>query len=199
MREEMVLTEQDLQTRFFEERDLITYSLYQVGDRVVRCATCRAVVKSEYVSDACPLCGHSPFLPTRVENVPAVQPTGHTTVSPEQSFSDFLILLLISSFLSLAPFLFPEASEFLYEAAFYIGDGVTIAIAWLISILSVLILYFSQKSRQIWQTSSWGYLLPFFPIVAPYISLLAIYAFVAVMAAIIAVGCIAIIIGIINN
>lgn len=66
MNHELVITEGDLRTRFNNERDMVTLSPYRVGDRVVRCSSCRTIVKSEFVSGGCPICGHSPFLPAPV-------------------------------------------------------------------------------------------------------------------------------------
>ena len=66
MNHELVITEGDLRTRFNNERDMVTLSPYRVGDRVVRCSSCRTIVKSEFVFGGCPICGHSPFLPAPV-------------------------------------------------------------------------------------------------------------------------------------
>lgn len=71
MRFESTITEDDLKTRFAGMRDVVTLSPYRIGDRIVRCGRCRAIIKTEFITGkTCPLCA-APFLPAPVERTQA--------------------------------------------------------------------------------------------------------------------------------
>lgn len=165
MREEMIITEADLASRFQGERDLITYSLYRVGDRVVRCSGCRAVIKSEYVSDnRCPLCGCTPFLPAPVN--PTQQGVIHS--GNIRSLTAFLWSLLISAIAAYIPFAFSGENDFLYKASFGMGLVPMLIFIGGTSLISAITLYFSRSMRSLWQKSEWGGFLALMPMSAPY-------------------------------
>ncbi len=194
MREEMIITEADLASRFQGERDLITYSPYRIGDRVVRCSGCRAVIKSEYVSNnRCPLCGRTPFLPA------PVNPTQQGVISSGniRSLTTFLWLLVLSIIAVYIPFVFPGAIGFLYEASFEIGLGPMLISIGIISLIAAIILYFNRRTRWLWQNSGWGGFLVFVPVSAPYSLLAALWLVVFALAIAAVIACIALVIGII--
>jgi hypothetical protein len=162
MRNEMVITEADLNSRFQGERDLITYAPYRVGDRVVRCGACRAVIKSEFVTrNTCPLCGRTPFSPTPV--VPPPEGTGNT--GRVAGFAWWLLLAVAAAYI---PFAFPKAAAFLFEAAFGIGPAHTLLCVGVIALVAAAVVFFHKGCRRLWQTSRSGALLVFVPVTAPY-------------------------------
>lgn len=194
MCEEMIITEADLASRFQGERDLITYSPYHVGDRVVRCSGCRAVIKSEYVSNnRCPLCGRTPFLPA------PVTPTQQGVINSGniRSLTTFLWLLILSVIAAYIPFAFPGATGFLCEASFEIGLGPTLISIGAISLIAAIILYFNRSTRRLWQNCGWGGFLVLVPVSAPYFVLTALWLVVLALAIAAVIACIALVIGII--
>ena len=192
MNYELVITEGDLRTRFNNERDMVTLSPYRVGDRVVRCSSCRTIVKSEFVSGGCPICGHSPFLPAPV-NTMVVE----TSATEKRSLTAFFWLLLLSAAFSLLPFVFPSMAEFLYEATFGIGLCYSMLGVGVVSVATALITYNNGKGRRMWQNTDGGVLLLLIPIGTPYLLLAAIWAVIFVISIIIAIACIAFVFGII--
>lgn len=192
MNHELVITESDLRTRFNNERDMVTLSPYRVGDRVVRCSSCRMIVKSEFVSGGCPICGHSPFLPapvnTRVVGTSAIE---------TRTFTAFLWLLLLSAAFSLLPFAFPSMAEFLYEATFGINLCYSMLGVGVVSVVAALITYNNSKGRRMWQNTGGGALLLLIPLGTPYLLIAAIWAVIFVISIIIAIACIVFAFGII--
>ena len=111
MRYEMTITQADLENHFRGERDLVSYSPYQVGDKVVRCGSCHAVVKTNFITNnCCPLCG-ARFVPAPVRSA-REQPV------EAGSLKTFFWLLIGSAGFAMFPLLFPTAFFFLQEAAF---------------------------------------------------------------------------------
>lgn len=203
MQEELIITEADLASRFRGERDLITYAPYRVGDRVVRCGSCRAVIKSEFVTDRCPLCSSTPFRPAPV-NFPASamasSPARNViTAEPGRSLSTFLWLLLLSVAVAYIPFAFPEAADFLYNAAFGMAWGPMLISVGAISLLAAVILFFHEDTRSLWQNSDFGGWLLLGPIAAPYCVLAAVWAVVIAISLAIGLACIGLVIGIIAS
>lgn len=194
MRGELIITQADLESRFQGERDLITYSPYRVGDRVVRCSGCRAVIKSEYITNnCCPLCGCTPFLPAPVS--PA-QP-GTITSGNIRSLTAFLWLLILSAAAAYLPFAFPGASTFLYEASFGMDLGLLLISVGAVSLTAALLLYFNEDARRLWQRSSRGALLVLGPVTAPYFVLAVLWVVALAIALAVAAACFGLIIGII--
>lgn len=194
MRGEMIITEADLASRFQGERDLVTYSPYRVGDRVVRCSGCRAVIKSEYISNNhCPLCGRTPFLPAPVNTAQ----TNVITSGNIRTLTTFLWMLLLSVLAAFIPFAFPSATSFLYEASFGIGLGPLLISIGVISLVAATILYFNRSTRRLWQSSGWGGFLVLVPVSVPYLVLAALWLVVFVLAIVAVIACIALVIGII--
>ncbi len=189
MREEMIITEADLKSRFQGERDLVTYELYRVGDRVVRCGACRAVIKSEFVTDnRCPLCGSTPFLPSPVN---ISQPNINNRVSTN-SLKAFLWFLLLSAVAAYLPFAFPEALDFLYEATLSVGLEATLIYIGVISFVTAIILYNNKTCRRLWQTSDAGGFLVLAPFSAPYLLLAGLWLIMFALALIVLVAIFAI-------
>ena len=185
MQGETIITEQDLQTRFQGERDLVTCAPYRVGDKIVRCGSCRAIVKSEFVtSNYCPLCGHSPFSP-------GVVSTSHASTILERrsrKLKPFLLLLILSAAMSLIPFAFPEVAGFLCEAAFGIGIWGGMVCAGIIGVVVAIILYNNRTVRRWWQTSAPGVCLIVIPSVSPYAVLAATWAVMVVVSIFVAIA-----------
>lgn len=171
MRGELVITESILRDRFQGERDLVTYELYRVGDHIVRCGNCHAVVKTEFVVSGCPLCGSSPFNPSPVLQAPAVVPVQSTW----RSQTSFMWLLILSSMLALLPFAFPGAADFLYKATFEMDTGLGLLLIGCISFVAAMIVYYNQRSRAAWQRSEYGGFLLLVPVTAPYLALAVIW------------------------
>lgn len=203
---EMVITEHDLRTRFEGERDLVTYDLYRVGDRVVRCRDCRAVIKTAFINGACPLCGHTPFQPSPVDassysfhapsEVPRVVPgTGFRSHQTDKT----LWLLLLSVAAALIPFCFPDAAAFIMRASFGMELGTCILCAVILSGVCAVVLYFCRRNSSSWPNSRAGDLLLLLPSAVPYGLLAAVWAVIAVIAIVVVIGCIAIVIGIISS
>lgn len=192
MNHELVITDSDLRTRFNNERDMVTLSPYRVGNRVVRCSSCRTIVKSEFVSGGCPICGHSPFLPAPVNTR-----TNGSSAIETRSLTTFLWLLLLSAMAALIPFAFPAMSDFIYEATFGIGFYYSMICVGAVSLIAALITYNNQKGRRMWQNADGGGLLLFIPVGTPYLILGAIWIAIFVISIIIAIACIAFVIGII--
>lgn len=192
MNHELVITENELRTRFHNERDMVTLSPYRVGDRVVRCSSCRTIVKSEFISGGCPICGHSPFLPASVDTRSVV-----TTGDGSRSLTAFLWLLLLSATAALLPYAFPDMTEFIYEATFEIGFYNSMVCVIVVSVIAAVITYNNRKGRRMWLDSDGGALLLLIPVGAPYLVLAVIWAVVFIISIIIAIACIAFVIGII--
>lgn len=189
---EQIITESDLRTRFNNERDMVTLSPYRVGDRVVRCSSCRTIVKSEFISGGCPICGHSPFLPAPV----STRAVG-TSAIETRSLTPLLWLLLLSAAVSLLPFAFPSMAEFLYEATFGIGFCYSMLCVGAVGVVAALITYNNSNGRRMWRNADGGFLLLLIPAGTPYLLLAAIWAVIFVLSIIIAIACIAFVFGII--
>jgi len=194
MHGELIITKAYLESRFQGERDLITYSPYRVGDRVVRCGACRAVIKSEYISNnRCPLCGRTPFLPAPVNPIQQ----GTITSGNIRSLTTFLWLLIFSAIATYLPFAFPGVSGFLYEASFGMDLRPLLISIGAISLTAAIILYFNRNTRRLWQSSGWGALLVLGPVSAPYLVLAVLWVLVFTIALAVAIACLALVIGII--
>ena len=150
------------------------------------------IVKSEFVSGGCPICGHSPFLPapvnTRVVGTSAIE---------TRTFTAFLWLLLLSAAFSLLPFAFPSMAEFLYEATFGINLCYSMLGVGVVSVVAALITYNNSKGRRMWQNTGGGALLLLIPLGTPYLLIAAIWAVIFVISIIIAIACIVFAFGII--
>ena len=187
MRGELVITADELRTRFQGERDLVTYSPYQIGDRVVRCSCCRSVIKTEFVlAGVCPLCGQRPFVPAPVINEDRHHMDEAHYAVHYRSLTCYLVLLILSAGLSLAPLYFPNLYELFYEATFNIGLQNCRIAAGIISSLAAVILYCSDQCRLIWRRSRFGWALLLIPMAVPYITVLAIWAVIFIVSFIIA-------------
>lgn len=184
MNHELIITENDLRTRFNNERDMVTLSPYRVGDRVVRCSSCRAIVKSEFVSGRCPICGHSPFLSAPVETRETVFSAPET-----RSLTTFLWLLLLSAAVSLVPFAFPSMAEFIHEATFEVGFPYSLVYVGTASIIAAIAIYNNHETRRVWQHAGRGGLLLLIPAGAPYLILGAVWAAIFVLAVIVTIAC----------
>lgn len=158
MNHKMVISESDLITRFNNERDVVTLSPYHV----VRCSSCRTIVKSEFVSDRCPVCGHSPFLPA-----PINASRNRSPVIETRSLITFLWLLLLSAAAALIPFAFPDTTEFIYKATFEVGFYYSIICVGAVSAIAALIIYNNRKGRKMWQNANGGGFLLLIPAGAP--------------------------------
>lgn len=194
MRGEMIITETDLVSRFRGERDLITYAPYQVGDRVVRCSHCKAVVKSEFVNHCCPLCSCTPFTPAPVDPAQQRIIPSHTV----RSLTTFFWILLLSVVATYIPFAFPGAVVFLDEASLGIGLSTLLISIGVISLITATVLYFNKSTRRFWQDSGWGCFLALAPVSAPYLVLASLWAVAFALAIAAAIACIALIILIIS-
>ena len=184
MRNEMTITRVDLENRFSGERDLVSYSPYQVGDRIVRCGSCHAVVKINFITNnCCPLCSHSPFIPIPVQPVQE-QPM------EVGSLRTFFWLLIGSAGFSALPLLFPAAFFFLQEAAFGVPAPYLFAFFCVSSLIAAFLLYADQDNRRIWQNGEGG-LFILIPAAAPYLVLAAVWCVLFIFAIAAAlIGCI---------
>lgn len=201
MRGELVITERELQTRFRGERDLVTLAPYQVGDRVVRCGHCHAVVKTQFVTaGGCPLCGHAPFTSSPVIN----EPSAYVAPSRAQrSIRGFFGWLILSAVSSLVPFIFPGVRSIITEAMFGLSIGWIIALFCTLSLISLLILMCNDTFTEIWQNSGPGRLLAFIPGAVPYAALCSLWLVIIVVKIILVILliglCIAAVIGLIGG
>lgn len=201
MRGELVITERELQTRFRGERDLVTLAPYQVGDRVIRCGNCHAVVKTQFVTaGGCPLCGHAPFTPSPVINEPSAYVAPSRTQRGIRGFFGWLILSAASSLL---PFIFPGMRSAISDAMFGLSVGWIIAIFCALSLISLLVLMCNDTITEIWQNSEAGRLLAFIPGAVPYAALCSLWLVIIVVKIILAILliglCIAAVIGLIGG
>lgn len=193
MRGEMIITEADYASRFQGERDLITCSPYCVGDRIVRCGTCRAIIKSEFVTEAgCPLCGSTPFVPATVIPPQRAVPSGYA-----RSLRSFLWLLLLSAALAYLPFVLPGAERSLKVLFLGMESWGRQVYVGLVGLAAAGVLYFRRDARRMWQRSKWGGLLALGPMLAPYILLGAVWIAVYALALAAGIACIALAIGLI--
>ena len=214
MRYEMIITDRDLKTRFKGERDLVTYAPYHIGDRVVRCRNSLSVIKTEFIDAQCPLCGHAPFTPAPIQTeqfvirqsksggmalTPAMSPVrgtvrhnGNAEHREQRSLPCFLLLLILSAVVALVPFavafFIPEAGEFIYEATCEIGLGYAAAIAGVISLITVLLIYSNDNNRRKWCDAEGGGALVLLPVSTPYMVLAAIWIVISLLATLLVIA-----------
>lgn len=170
---ETVLTPHDLQTQFRDERDEVTYAPYRVGDRVVRCSHCRAVIKTEFVTDnCCPLCGARPF-----RTAPVILPPVSCHVRPrhDRSLLLFFVLLVLSVALTFLPFCFPGVLPFFQKAVFVHQPQPCLTFFAAASIASALVLFCSGYCRRMWRSSPDGWQLVLVPTLVPYLLVAALW------------------------
>ncbi len=202
-----VLTERELQTRFLGERDAVTLDPYRVGDRVVRCASCKRVVKAEFAANGCPLCGTTPFVPAPVERtpgravparaaapartVPARQaraaPAAHIAPRRSRPMALFLWLLLLSAAAAALPYAIPDAAAFLVAATFETDSETSLYAILTASIIAAIITYNCRGARQHWRCADSGPWLLLIPICTPYLILAGIWAVLFVLKLLLAV------------
>ena len=182
MRYEMTITQADLENHFRGERDLVSYSPYQVGDKVVRCGSCHAVVKTNFITNnCCPLCG-ARFVPAPVRSA-REQPV------EAGSLKTFFWLLIGSAGFAMFPLLFPTAFFFLQEAAFGVSASYLFAFFCASSLIAAF-LYADQDNQRIWRNGGGG-LLILIPAAAPYLILTAVWCVLLIFAVAAAlIGCI---------
>ena len=181
MDHEMVITQKDLDTRFQGERDLVTYAPYQIGDRVVRCSACHCVVKTEFITNQCPLCGHAPFVP-----VPVVAPEDDAPVrNQRRDRSDFFWMLMVSAGLSLVPYFIFEGSSFMQEVTFGAAPDQVLLYGSLTALIVALIVYCSAGKSWEKREGS-GFVL--LPAISPYLLLAGIWALIALSAVLLTIG-----------
>ena len=191
---ELVITEEIMAERFEGERDLVTYAPYRVGDRVVRCGACRAVIKSEFISSGCPLCGRTPFPSAPVD------PNRQSVItSSTRSLKTFFWLLFFSVLAAYIPFAFPKAADFIYMVAFDIAPNAILTCIGIISLIAALVLYYSETCRYLWKWSSCGSLFVFVPFSAPYLVLAIIWLAMIAIGVSIFLGLIALWVGLISS
>lgn len=183
MRYEMTITQADLENHFRGERDLVSYSPYQVGDKVVRCGSCHAVVKTNFITNnCCPLCG-ARFVPASVQSA-REQPV------EVGSLKTFFWLLIGSAGFAMFPLLFPTAFFFLQEAAFGVSASYLFAFFCASSLIAAFLLYADQDNQRIWRNGGGG-LLILIPAAAPYLILTAVWCVLLIFAVAAAlIGCI---------
>ena len=183
MRYEMTITQADLENHFRGERDLVSYSPYQVGDKVVRCGSCHAVVKTNFITNnCCPLCG-ARFVPAPVRSA-REQPV------EAGSLKTFFCLLIGSAAFAMFPLLFPTAFFFLQEAAFGVSASYLFAFFCASSLIAAFLLYADQDNQRIWRNGGGG-LLILIPAAAPYLILTAVWCVLLIFAVAAAlIGCI---------
>ena len=183
MRYEMTITQADLENHFRGERDLVSYSPYQVGDKVVRCGSCHAVVKTNFITNnCCPLCG-ARFVPAPVRSA-REQPV------EAGSLKTFFWLLIGSAGFAMFPLLFPTAFFFLQEAAFGVSASYLFAFFCASSLIAAFLLYADQDNQRIWRNGGGG-LLILIPAAAPYLILTAVLCVLLIFAVAAAlIGCI---------
>jgi hypothetical protein len=172
MNHEQVITEADLRTRFRNERDVVTLSPYHVGDRVVRCSSCRTIIKSEFVSDGCPICGHAPFIPAPVD----IKFTEENQRSP----SSFFWRLLLSAAAAWLPFAFSNLSELIGKATSRFGIHNSMLYVGVVGLIAALITYCNRQGRRTWMNGGGDSLL-LIPVLAPYLLLAAIWGMIHVI------------------
>ena len=183
MRYEMTITQADLENHFRGERDLVSYSPYQVGDKVVRCGSCHAVVNTNFITNkCCPLCG-ARFVPASVQSA-REQPV------EVGSLKTFFWLLIGSAGFAMFPLLFPTAFFFLQEAAFGVSASYLFAFFCASSLIAAFLLYADQDNQRIWRNGGGG-LLILIPAAAPYLILTAVWCVLLIFAVAAAlIGCI---------
>lgn len=177
MRGEYILTAEDLRTRFQGERDLITYSPYRVGDRVVRCGSCGRVIKAEFVAgNTCPLCSASfraiPVIPRQAAPVRAAR---------TRSLKTYLWLLILFAVLSFLPYASPEACYDLQELGFGASLEAMLIYNGTAAGIAALLLYRNQTCRTAWRSKPAGWLLALLPGFAPVGLLLAARPLIAIL------------------
>lgn len=192
MNGEMIITESDFASHFQGERDLITYSPYRVGDRVVRCQSCRAIIKSEFVTEnRCPLCSAA-FIPA-----PVIPPRQAVVSNNARSLSTFLWLLLLSAALAFLPFVLPGAEGSLRAMFFGKESWGRLVYVGLIGFGAAGILYVNTDARKLWKRSEWGSVLVLGPMLAPYILLGVVWIAAYALAVAVGLACVALVLGLI--
>ena len=219
MKYEIEITPSDLASQFAGEYDVITHQPYRIGDHLVRCRQCRAVIKTDYIDGECPLCGASPFVGMqfrpnetrqnenrRVERShPASQIASQCTITPRQRFcynrNETLLTLLvnISAILSPFPLWIDEVGRFIHDAMFGMDFLTTYVIFGTISFIVSIIIEWRNDTAELWKHSKWGLLLIFIPALCPYLLLAGIWLMIgglSIVLAIVALAlCVAVIIG----
>lgn len=207
MNNELIISQANYSSLFAGERDVVTHQPYRIGDRVVRCQRCRAIIKTEFVDTCCPLCGASPFVATQFNNTTSRPANYHSSiVSPSRNYrtnrsrSTLGTLLILSVATSTLPFHIESILPFLSEAMFEMDLASALIAVVIVSIITALVVGFSSDTVNYWKHKRSGFLVALAPAFSPYLilALLWLGAFaISVAIAIAAVAlCIAIIVGI---
>ena len=207
MNNELIISQANYASLFAGERDVITHQPYHIGDRVVRCQRCRAVIKTEFVDTGCPLCGASPFIPAQFNNIASRTTCGHSSVvAPSRHYrtnrskSSLITLLILAVSASTIPFQIDGALPFLSEAMFDMELSSAFIAVVIVSALTALVIACRSDTVNYWKHKRSGFLIGLLPIISPYlvVALLWLGAFaIGVVIAIAAVAlCIALIAGI---
>ena len=221
MLNEIIITPAELSSRFAGEYDVITHQPYRVGDHIVRCQRCSAVIKTDYIDGSCPLCGTSPFIPMQFSesnsilsgsqnrnrlSTQTLNESHNSIVLPRRRFRNdrnmklFSWLIFLSALVSPMPLLIEEVALFICEAMFGVDFQAAYAILSLIAIIAAVFIRFRNETADLWKRSKWGPALILIPAFSPYILLTAIWLFIAgvsiALALLAVVLCVGIMIGI---
>lgn len=207
MTNELIISQANYSSLFAGERDVITHQPYRIGDRVVRCQRCRAIIKTEFVDTGCPLCGTSPFISTQFSNNVSRASYGHSSVvSPSRNYrtnrsrSTLFTLLFLSVAASTIPFQIESILPFLSEAMFDMDLSSAFIAVVVVSFITALVVGCRSDTVNYWKHKKAGFLVALVPAFSPYLilALLWLGAFaigVAIAIAVVAL-CIGIIVGI---
>lgn len=190
---EYTITQQTYETNFRGEHDALTHQAYAVGDVVVRCGSCRRVIKAEFVDGCCPLCGSAPFTsaPVIVQRVSIRTPT-----YPHRSENLFYWLVSLSTVFSIIPLFFEGASQFLSECMFGLCWDWVYFLIFAAAGIAGLVLALCPTTQRFWVRNRWGPVLLAIPPVTPYAILTCIWAVIGIAYLAVCILMIGIVIGI---
>ena len=207
MLNELVITQANYQSQFAGERDVVTHQPYRIGDRVVRCRNCLAIIKTEYVDGSCPMCNTTPFVSVSFHGNASRQGGKHpNVVSPRRNwnyrrpenttwrrFEPFcrsrrmlMILLVLAVIISGIPLEIRDFRKFIYGIIpdLNLSTAKTVVIG--VSAITAVMIACIRRIADYWKYKRSGFLIPLIPVVSPYllaaICVLAVWAFHALLA-----------------
>ena len=193
MNNELIITQSNYETLFAGARDVITHQPYRIGDRVVRCRRCRAIIKTEFVDTRCPMCGASPFISVRFDaNVsgtagkhpPAVSPGRYYHASGRHSRAGvsgreyyfcrsrwtLAILLVLAVVASTFPFRIDGFRKFVSGIMPDMRMSTALVLVVVVSAITAVITACCPALFDCWRFKRSGFLVVLIPVVSPYLA-----------------------------
>ena len=175
MNNELVITQANYESLFAGVRDVITHQPYRIGDRVVRCQHCRAIIRTEFVDARCPMCGASPFVSAYFNNNDSQPGASRPRVVSRRRYRvhrkrwTLNVLLILAVVTSSLPFQFDGFRWFLY--GLMPGLDQTAALLGVVGVSAITAVVIACRSRIVnyWKHKRSGVLVVLIPAVGPYL------------------------------